>query len=325
MLKVLKAVNLSGTNPGVSKVHFRIGLKAIEYRYNHRDESTLSHFLKITSGDVAPKLPLFMLSFLKRRRRERAMREARIDDVAWTRELASYNFTRVLNADERERLKALVILFIAEKPINGAGNLNIDNGARLAIAIQACMLILNLDLDWYKSWTEVIIYPGEFVTRHEEVDEAGVVHVVEDSMSGESWAHGTVVLSWADVMQAGRADGESAYNVVMHEFAHQIDMLNGDANGFPPLHKDMNREQWAAAFSAAYDHFCQRVDAWEETVIEEYAAENPAEFFAVISEAFFETPLAVRDEYPDVYAQLTLFYRQDTAARVLAAVSGRVQ
>lgn len=254
-----------------------------------------------------------MLSFFKRRLRERVLREARIDEAAWSRELASYNFTRVLNADERARLKELVILFLAEKPINGAGNLNIDNGARLAIAIQACMLILNLELDWYKSWTEVIIYPGEFVAHREEVDEAGVVHVVEAPMSGESWEHGTVVLSWADVQHAGQGEG---YNVVMHEFAHQIDMLNGDANGFPPLHADMRREQWASAFSAAYEHFCKRVDDWEDTVIDEYAAENPGEFFAVISEAFFEIPLAVRGEYPDVYAQLALFYRQDPAARM---------
>jgi Mlc titration factor MtfA (ptsG expression regulator) len=257
-----------------------------------------------------------MLSFLKQRRRERVLREAHIDEAAWGREMENYSFTRALNADERARLKQLVILFLAEKPINGAGNLHIDNGARPAIAIQACMLILNLDLDWYKTLTEVIVYPGEFVARHQEVDEAGVVHTVEASMSGESWAHGTVVLSWADAQQTGKAKSRRGYNVVIHEFAHQIDMLNGDANGFPPLHKDMSREQWAKAFSAAYEHFCKRVDDWEDTAIDEYAAENPGEFFAVMSEAFFETPLAVRDEYPDVYAQLARFYRQDPAQRI---------
>jgi MtfA peptidase len=254
-----------------------------------------------------------LFNFFKNRRRERVLREAHLDDAEWHRALEDYSFTRVLDAGERERLKQLTILFLAEKPINGAGNLNIENGARLAIAIQACMLILNLDLDWYKTWTEVILYPGGFVARREEVDEAGVVHTVEESMSGESWPHGTVVLSWTDVQQAGKADG---YNVVIHEFAHQIDMLNGDANGFPPLHKDMSREQWAAVFSMAYKHFCKRVEDWENTVIDEYAAENPAEFFAVISEAFFETPLAVRGEYPEVYEQLALFYRQDPAARM---------
>jgi len=257
-----------------------------------------------------------LFNFLKRCRRERILREAHIDETEWQHALADYSFTRALNDDERARLKQRVILFLAEKPINGAGNLNIDNGARLTIAIQACMLILNLDLDWYKSWTEVILYPGEFVARREEVDEAGVVHTVEESMSGESWEHGTVVLSWADVRQAGKEDG---YNVVIHEFAHQIDMLNGEANGFPPLHQSMSRAQWASAFSSAYEHFCKRIDDWEDTVIDEYAAENPGEFFAVISEAFFEIPLAVRNEYPDVYAQLVLFYRQDPAQRISPA------
>ncbi len=260
---------------------------------------------------------MILFDFFKNRRRERVLRKTHLDDAEWNRALNDYSFTRALNSDERARLKQLTILFLAEKPINGAGNLNIDNGARLAIAIQACMLILNLDLDWYKTWTEVILYPGGFVTRHEEVDEAGVVHVVEQPMSGESWPNGTVVLSWTDVQQAGQAENEGGYNVVIHEFAHQIDMLNGEANGFPPLHKTMSRKQWAAVFSQAYEHFCKRVDDWEDTVIDEYAAENPAEFFAVISEAFFEAPLAVRNEYSDVYAQLALFYRQDPAARVV--------
>jgi Mlc titration factor MtfA (ptsG expression regulator) len=176
------------------------------------------------------------------------------------------------------------------------------------------MLILNPDLDWYKSWTEVIVYPGEFIARHEEVDEAGVVHVVEKTMSGESWGHGTVVLSWQDVRAAGQADG---YNVVIHEFAHQIDMLNGDANGFPPLHADMSRDEWAGAFSRAYEHFRRRVENWEDTPIDDYAAESPGEFFAVISEVFIETPAVVLHEYPEVYAQLVRFYRQDPAGRTI--------
>jgi len=253
-----------------------------------------------------------MFSFLKRRRRERVLKAAQLDETAWAQELQAYNFTRVLNAAERARLRELVLLFLSEKPINAAGDLNLDDRARLSIAIQACMLILNLDLDWYRTWVEVIVYPAEFVARRDEVDEAGVVHSVTEPMSGESWGHGTVVLSWADVMQAGKGAG---YNVVMHEFAHQLDMLNGEPDGYPPLHAGMSREQWTQVFSAAYEHFCKRVDAWEETPIDEYAAEDPGEFFAVMSEAFFETPQAVRDEYPDVYQQLAKFYRQDPAQR----------
>lgn len=254
-----------------------------------------------------------MLEFLKRRRRERTLKTAQLDEVAWARELAAYNFTRVLNDAERARLRELVILFLAEKPINAAGDLNIDNRAKLSIAIQACMLILNLDLDWYRTWVEIIVYPAEFVAHREEVDEAGVVHSVTEPMSGESWGHGTVVLSWADVAQAGKGEG---YNVVMHEFAHQLDMLNGEPDGYPPLHANMNRDEWTQTFSAAYEHFCKRVDDWEETAIDEYAAEDPGEFFAVMSEAFFEMPKVVREEYPAVYRQLALFYKQDPAQRV---------
>lgn len=262
---------------------------------------------------------MFILDFFKRHRRARILREARIDEAAWAQELEAYNFTCVLNADERARLRELVILFLAEKPINAAGGLELDNRARLSIAIQACMLVLNLDLDWYRTWVEIIVYPDEFVARREEIDEVGVVHSVVEPMSGESWGHGTVVLSWADVAQAGQAESGRGYNVVMHEFAHQLDMLNGDANGYPPLHAGMSREQWAAAFSAAYEHFCKRVNDWEETPIDEYAAQDPAEFFAVMSEAFFETPHAVKNEYPEVYQQLALFYRQDPLARLQSA------
>jgi len=104
--------------------------------------------------------------------------------------------------------------------------------------------------------------------------------------------------------------------VVIHEFAHKLDMLNGEPNGYPPLPADMSRGEWAAAFTAAYDDFCRKIDRGLEVAIDEYAAESPAEFFAVLSEAFFESPLVVQETYPDVYTQLARFYRQDTAARL---------
>jgi Mlc titration factor MtfA (ptsG expression regulator) len=184
---------------------------------------------------------------------------------------------------------------------------------RVCIAAQACMLILNLDLDWYRGWHEVIVYPDEFVADYEYVDEAGVAHHVREPMSGESWLAGPVILSWAD---AGRPDAGGGYNVVIHEFAHKLDMLNGDANGFPPLHSDMSRAEWSKTFSAAYDAFCLHVERHRQTAIDPYGAENPGEFFAVLSEAFFEIPLAVRDDFPGVYGQLAAFYRQDPAARL---------
>jgi Mlc titration factor MtfA (ptsG expression regulator) len=189
----------------------------------------------------------------------------------------------------------------------------------LVIAAQACLLVLNLDLDYYGDWVEVIVYPDEFIVDHEYTDEDGIVHHVRAPLSGEAWEQGPVVLSWQD---AEAADGGDGYNVVMHEFAHKIDMLNGAADGFPPLHADMDRERWTQIFSTAYADFEQQVERDEDTLIDPYAAEDPAEFFAVLSEMFFERPDALQEVYPMVYAQLAAFYRQDPYARHNVKTSG---
>lgn len=253
------------------------------------------------------------MSWFRHWRRARVLRHATLDARLWQTTIERYPFTRVLTTAERARLRELVILFLDEKAVQGAGGMAVKDDVRLAIAVQACVLVLNLGLDCYRGWVEVIVYPDEFVAEYDYVDEAGVVHHVEQPMSGESWAGGPVVISWADVQEAGTGGG---YNVVIHEFAHKLDMLNGAPNGFPPLPADMSRAEWAAAFTSAYEDFCRKVDDWNDLPIDEYAAENPAEFFAVLSEAFFESPLVVRGMYPDVYTQLTRFYRQDPAARV---------
>ena len=253
-----------------------------------------------------------MLKALRAWRRERILGRARLDESLWRAVTGRYSFTRALGEEERARLRDLVILFLHEKSIVGAAELDVRDEMRIAIAVQACMLILGLDLDWYRGWTEIIVYPDEFLAEYDYVDEDGVAHHVREPMSGESWLTGPVILSWADTEEAGRGSG---YNVVIHEFAHKLDMLNGDANGFPPLHREMSRADWSGALEAAYADFCRRVDEGPETRIDPYAAESPAEFFAVLSEAFFEIPDAVRGDYPDVYRQLSAFYRQDPAAR----------
>ncbi len=256
-------------------------------------------------------------------RRARILKRAALDEEQWRRTVERYPFVQALSDADRALLKDWVILFLREKSIHGAGGLKIGDEMRVAIAAQACILILNLDLDYYRGWVEVVVYPSEFLAKYEYVDEAGVAHVVHEPMSGESWLQGPVILSWADAEEAGQGAG---YNVVIHEFAHKLDMLNGDANGFPPLHADMSREAWSRAFAAAYGDFCARVEREEDTLIDPYAAENPAEFFAVVSEAFFEIPRVVQASYPDVYRQLALFYRQDPLLRLPRApvISGRV-
>ena len=257
-----------------------------------------------------------LLPSLRRWRRERLLRRHTLDAALWLRTVERYACTRDLSARDRERLMSLVVLFLHEKPIHGAGGLVMTEEIRVAIAAQACMLILELDLDYYRGWVEVIVYPDEFVARYDYADDYGIVHSVAEPMSGESWERGPVILSWADA--AGEDGGDTPYNVVMHEFAHKLDMLNGAADGFPPLHKDMSRKDWNEAHTAAYENFCARIDARADLPIDEYAGESPAEFFAVMSEVFFERPQTLLDMYPLVYAQLARFYRQDPVGRATA-------
>jgi MtfA peptidase len=253
------------------------------------------------------------MGWFRQWRRARVLQRHPVDDAHWRTLIARYPFTRSLGAEDVERLRELVTLFLHEKGIHAAGGMVMREDVRVAIAIQACILILNLGLDYYRGWVEIVVYPDEFVAEREFVDEAGVLHTVEEPMTGESWERGPVILSWADANEGGRAGG---YNVVIHEFAHKLDMLNGEPNGFPPLHANMSRAAWSGAFTLAYEDFCAKVDSDELLAIDDYAAENPSEFFAVMSEAFFESPHDLKALYPDVYSQLALFYRQDPAARV---------
>ncbi len=248
-------------------------------------------------------------------RRSRILRRSRIDAVLWRRTLQRYPFLVGLNEEELTRLHERVALFLHDKQIHGAAGLELDAEMKLAIAVQACILTLNLPSDWYDGWVEIIVYPDEFVPKVQWQDEFGVVHEGDEVHSGEAWLQGPVILSWADIAQSG-ADG---VNVAIHEFAHKLDMLDGDANGCPPLHVQMSRARWSAIFASAYRDFCAKVDKQLPTSIDPYAAESPGEFFAVLSEAFFELPEAVREPYPEVYEQLVAFYRQDPYARHVAA------
>jgi len=251
------------------------------------------------------------MSWLGRWRRTRILERHAIPVGAFETALARLPILHRLDASERTRLREAASLFIHGKTFSAAGGAEIDDSTRLAIALQACLLTLNLGEDSYRGWSEIILYPDEFLRPREEMDEAGVVHHSRDILAGESWLGGPLVLSLADVEASGQADG---FNVVLHEFAHKLDMLNGDANGFPPLHRGMDAAAWARDFSTAYDDLCRRVDSGEETAIDPYATADPAEFFAVLTEVFFETPQLLDAEYPAVYRQLQQFYRQHPLA-----------
>ncbi len=255
-----------------------------------------------------------MLGALRTWRRKRVLRKTRLDDGLWQRVAGRFGFVVRLDDNEKQRLRDLCILLLHEKQFSAAGQFELDDEMKLGIAIQACILILNLDIDDYRNWVEIIVYPDEFVPRHEYRNEHGIVETDHRAFSGQAWLRGPVILSWANVESAWTG-GEG--NVVIHEFAHKLDMLNGDADGYPRLHSGMNRQQWSHVFTQAYADLCRNVRAGELTEINPYACESPAEFFAVVSETFFEQPDMLARIYPKVYEQLTMYYRQDPLRREL--------
>lgn len=213
-----------------------------------------------------------------------------------------------LDAVQMAHLRELTAWFLHSKSINGAQGLEVTLAMRVAVAAQACLLILNLDIDCFDDWVEVILYPGAFRVNHEQMDAIGLVQNDANILSGEAWLRGPVILSWDDV-ERDSYHPNPGRNVVLHEFAHKLDGLNGQANGLPPLRRGMSRKRWAEDFSTAYDALCLQVAAGVSASINPYAATSPAEFFAVSCEYFFTAPDILKDYYPGVHRQLEIFYR----------------
>lgn len=245
----------------------------------------------------------------------------------WDNVTTRLPYSQALAPKERQRLRELVIHFLLQKKFEGAAGLIVTDQMRLWVALQACVLILNLGLKYYAGWTTVILYPGDFRVhrRHSEGlsetpwghDSLTLVHEAEDELSGESWPRGPLILSW----QAANTVS-TTQNVVLHEFAHKLDMLNGDADGFPPLPAGMNSERWTHDFETGYRDLCDALDNSRPVDIDAYAAESPAEFFAVLSETFFIDPWLVYRDFPKIYQHLVEFYRQDPCALLAMRKNG---
>ena len=255
-----------------------------------------------------------MFEALRRWRRNRILANSAIPDELWRDALEALPFLAIYTESELARLRERVVLFLNDKNIVPAAGFEVTPLMRAMIAVQACVLVLNLDHRFYDGWENIIVYPDEFVTNLEYEDEAGVVHRRAEPLAGEAMPGGPVVLSWPDI-EASADWSATGMNLVIHEFAHKIDMKNGEANGFPPLPPEMPRRGWQRTMAEAFAHFRTRVEKGEETAIDPYAAVSPAEFFAVLSEVFFADPTLLRMEYPKVYQLFTQFYRQDPASR----------
>lgn len=255
------------------------------------------------------------MGWLRDWKRRRILERHRIDDALWKRALHHLPFLGGLTATEQDKLKQLAVVFLAEKQLTPVRGLALSDDDRVEIALQACLPVLELGLDWYDGWVGIVVHPSDFHVQRSETGEDGVVHEWADELAGESWPGGPVVLSWEALDDSGSVAAGGA-NVVIHEFAHMLDMQSGEADGVPPLPSRAARERWIETFDAEFDRFCKDVDAGKETFLDPYAAEHEAEFFAVASEAFFESPIALRREFPGLYGLFTGFYRQDPSQRL---------
>ncbi|SEO91527.1 zinc-dependent peptidase [Aquisalimonas asiatica] len=254
-----------------------------------------------------------MLERLRRWRRDRILQHAGIEPALWTHLMDTLPVFAGLDRGERERLRQLASLFLHDKDVLPLNGLELDPSMRAGLAALACLPVLNIGLEVYRGWRTVLVYPSGFIARHSYTDEHGLAHEETSPLAGEAWEGGPVVLSWDDVECSLELDG---YNVVLHEFCHKLDMSNGDANGMPPLPTGMSPQEWAAAFTDAYEALCAAVDGGQETVLDPYAAEAPGEFFAVACESFFERPDVLREAMPAVYSLLSRYFRQDPCARL---------
>lgn len=246
-----------------------------------------------------------------RQRQQRLRIAATAFPAAWRKILRQQlPLYRSLPTDLQLRLKKLVQLFLAEKQFIGCDGLEITDEIRMNIAAQACLLVLNRPGPLYPALTTILVYPAAYQVSTQQTDAAGVVRQTEQIRLGESWQQGKVILSWPD-SQHGAALPHDGHNVVLHEFAHQLDQENGGANGAPQLPSDEAYRRWSQILSQEFAHLQQQLATGQASLFDPYAATNPAEFFAVITEVFFEQPQPFLQHHPALYQQLCSYYRLD--------------
>lgn len=223
-------------------------------------------------------------------------------------------FDALLSPDEKQALREDIQVFLDEKRLEGCGGLEITDEIRVTIAAQACFLLLHREYDGYPSLATILVYPGAYAAPGEHTQPDGTVSDGPQGRLGESWHRGPVVLSWDDVLKGAR-DIHDGRNVVFHEFAHQLDSQDGPADGAPSLERRSQYIAWARVLGAAYEQLLADLEHHRRTLLDAYGATNPAEFFAVVTECFFEQGPQLKRRHPELYAQLQGFYGQDPAAR----------
>lgn len=255
-----------------------------------------------------------LIERLRAQRERRIVQRRAISDTLWHQTLVSLPFLTRWSEGDLSELRRLSSLFLDEKEFSGAGGLQLTDAIAVRIAVQACLPVLRLGLKPYRGFVGIVVHPDEVVAPREVVDDDGIVHNYDEVLAGEAMEGGPLMLSWTDVHQAGES-ADWAYNVVIHEFAHVIDMADGQADGVPPLPSRDERARWEAVLDAEFETFCRWVDDGRDTVLDPYGATEVDEFFAVAVEAFFVASHAMRDEHPQLYALFAGYFQQDPAAQ----------
>ncbi len=221
-------------------------------------------------------------------------------------------FARLPESD-REELKRHVLIFMAEKEFEACGGLRITDEIKVTIAAQACILLLHRQTEYYPGLKSILVYPRAYVVDRTPHLLGGTILEGRDIRLGESWHRGAVVLSWDDVRRSA-ADIQDGQNVVLHEFAHQLDSSGGKGDSTPVLESASSFLAWARALGEDFEKFRRDIRENRAEVLDEYGAVDPAEFFAVATECFFEQPKELQQVYPRLYDELKRFYQQDPAA-----------
>ncbi len=251
---------------------------------------------------------------LRGRRESRALARRAIPDPVWAATLQRLPFVARRDTTSLDRLRRLTSLFLDRKEFSGAQGFVVSDEIAVAVAVQACLPVLELGLDQYDAFVGIVMHADLVRARRSTMDEHGVVHEWQEELAGEAMEGGPLMLSWADVLPAGHDDQPApAYNVVIHEFAHVLDLRDGLPDGVPLLASNAERRAWLTVLTPAYDAFCERVVCGHDTLLDPYAAQSPDEFFAVASEVYFVAPRALRDEHAALYRLLASYYRQDPA------------
>lgn len=243
------------------------------------------------------------------RREAQALRRHAIPDALWQLTLLRYPFLARRSADDLAELRRLCSLFLASKEFHGVAGFEVTDEVALAVAAQACVPVLRLGLSWYDGFVGIVMHADEVVAQREFVDEDGIVHQYEEALAGEAMEGGPLMLTWT-ALDAAEFEPDSVFNVVIHEFAHVIDMRDGIADGVPPLASTAAREAWLDVIAPEWQRFCERVDAGEATLIDPYGEESLEEFFAVAVEAFFVAPDELAIEQPALHRLLADFFKQ---------------